>query len=66
MARQRLRNKVVIDLHAYLLSVTEGMDREVKQKMLVALAGIVERMSIEDVQSLTEVLRAIKPVHETA
>lgn len=66
MARERLRSRVTAALYGHMMDVTEDMDCGVKKEMFDALVGIVERMTIEDVEALTGVIRAIKPIHVTA
>ena len=61
MARQRLRTKVLADLYNTITEATEQMPAKDQVGYIRTVGDIAERMEIEDIESMTCVLKALLP-----
>ena len=61
MGRQRKRDQVLVDLYNVVTEGTEAMPARDQAAHIRNVADIAERMEIEDIESLTYVLKALLP-----
>ena len=59
MGRQRLQTRVLLELYDALVEITEALPVKAQTEVVKNVVDIAERMSIEDIQVLTETFKAL-------